>query len=187
MVILINGASCTGKTYLAQQILQQFSYTYYSIDHLKMGLFRGDPNCGFTPTDDDEKITKHLAPILEGIIRTALENNQNLTIEGCYFDPASIKRLQNEYPDELIALSIVMTDKYCANQFQHNIKKYRCVIENRQYTEERSLEQFIAENRKVADFSHTNGFHVFEVDKDYNSTVEEILNFLKIRVARAGF
>jgi putative acetyltransferase len=182
MIILINGASCTGKTYLSQMILERFSFTYYSIDHIKMGLYRGDPNCIFSPTDDNDKISKSLAPIIEGIIRTSLENKQNLTIEGCYFESESIKRLQNDYPNELISISIVFSDDYCKNHFQRSIQKYRSIIENRQYGEDRTLEQFIEENKKVLSFSQKNGFHVFEVDQEYGSTIEAAMNYIDARL-----
>ena len=40
MIILITGASHTGKTLLAQRMLEEYQYPYLSIDHLKMGLIR---------------------------------------------------------------------------------------------------------------------------------------------------
>ena len=40
MIILIAGASHTGKTALAQKLLEKYQYPYLSIDHLKMGLIR---------------------------------------------------------------------------------------------------------------------------------------------------
>lgn len=40
MIILIAGASHTGKTLLAQRLLEKYGYPYLSIDHLKMGLIR---------------------------------------------------------------------------------------------------------------------------------------------------
>lgn len=35
MIILITGASHTGKTLLAQRLLERFRFSYLSIDHLK--------------------------------------------------------------------------------------------------------------------------------------------------------
>ena len=40
MIILVTGASHTGKTLLAQRLLEKYKYPYLSIDHLKMGLIR---------------------------------------------------------------------------------------------------------------------------------------------------
>ncbi len=40
MIILITGASHTGKTLLAQKLLEKYKCPYLSIDHLKRGLIR---------------------------------------------------------------------------------------------------------------------------------------------------
>ena len=85
MVILITGSSHVGKTLLAQRMLEIFKYPYLSIDHLKMGLIRSG-NTDLTPEDDDE-LTGYLWPIVREIIKTAIENEQNLIVEGCYVPP----------------------------------------------------------------------------------------------------
>ena len=82
MIILITGASHTGKTLFAQKLLEKYKYPYLSIDHLKMGLIRSK-NTNLTPCDD-EKLTDYLWPIVREMIKTAIENNQNLIVEGCY-------------------------------------------------------------------------------------------------------
>lgn len=40
MIILISGNSCIGKTLLSQRLLEKYLIPYYSINHLKMGLYR---------------------------------------------------------------------------------------------------------------------------------------------------
>ena len=82
MVILITGASHTGKTLLAQRMLEKYKYPYVSIDHLKMGLIRSG-NTNLMPEDDDE-LVGYLWPIVREMIKTAIENRQNLIVEGCY-------------------------------------------------------------------------------------------------------
>ena len=82
MIVLITGASHTGKTVLAQKLLEKYKYPYLSIDHLKMGLIRSG-NAELTPMDD-AKLTEYLWPIVREMIKTAIENKQNLIIEGCY-------------------------------------------------------------------------------------------------------
>ena len=52
MIILIAGASHTGKTAYAPRLLEKYQYPYLSIDHLKMGLIRSG-NTQLTPMDDD--------------------------------------------------------------------------------------------------------------------------------------
>ena len=83
MIIIITGASHTGKTIMAQKLLEKYKYPYLSIDHLKMGLIRSK-NTNLTPLSDDQELTNYLWPIVKEIIKTAIENNQNLIIEGWY-------------------------------------------------------------------------------------------------------
>lgn len=40
MIVLITGSTHTGKTLLAQKVLEKYSIPYLSLDHLKMGLIR---------------------------------------------------------------------------------------------------------------------------------------------------
>lgn len=82
MIILITGASHTGKTVLAQKLLEKYKYPSLSMDLLKMGLIRSG-NTQLTPEDDDELVT-YLWPIVREMIKTAIENHQNLIVEGIY-------------------------------------------------------------------------------------------------------
>ena len=97
MILLISGASHTGKTLLAQKLLEKYHIPYLSIDHLKMGLIRSG-NTELTPMDDD-KLTDYLWPIVREMVKTAIENGQNLTVEGCYipFD------WQRDFPEDYLA------------------------------------------------------------------------------------
>ena len=83
MIILITGASHTGKTLLAQRLLEKYHYPYLSIDHLKMGLIRSGHSPHHAMTDD-QTLTEFLWPIVREMIKTAIENGQNLIVEGCY-------------------------------------------------------------------------------------------------------
>ena len=98
MVILITGASHTGKTLLAQRMLEKYKYPYLSIDHLKMGLIRSG-NTDLTPEDDDE-LEGYLWPIVREMIKTAIENKQNLIVEGCYIPYDWRRDFADEYLSE---------------------------------------------------------------------------------------
>lgn len=129
MVILITGASHTGKTALAQRMLEKYRYPYLSIDHLKMGLIRSN-NTDLTPLSDDRKLTDYLWPIVCEMIKTAIENKQNLIIEGCYI-PFDWKQYFNkEYLDNIKFYCIVMSESYIRNHFD-DILKYADIIEKR--------------------------------------------------------
>ena len=79
MIVLIAGASHTGKTALAQKLLEKYKYPYFSIDHLKMGLIRSG-NTELTPMSDDDDLPAYLWPVVREMIKTAIENEQNLFV-----------------------------------------------------------------------------------------------------------
>ena len=129
MIILISGASHTGKTALAQKLLEKYNYPYLSIDHLKMGLIRSG-NTELTPLSDDDKLTQYLWPIVREMIKTAIENKQNLIVEGCYIPFEWKKDFSEEYLSEIKYYCLVMTESYIKNHFA-DIKKYENIIEKR--------------------------------------------------------
>ena len=99
MIIIITGASHTGKTVLAQKVLEKYKYPYLSIDLLKMGLIRS----GYTKLtpEDDEELKDYLWPIVKEMIKTAVENSQNLIVEGCYVPFDWEKDFSSEYLKEI--------------------------------------------------------------------------------------
>lgn len=99
MVILIGGVSCTGKTTMAQRLLETYHITYLSIDHVKMGIIRGSRYCDFSAEDPEDEVTDKLWPIVEGIIKTNIENDQNIIIEGCYLPTDQVKNFDKDYLD----------------------------------------------------------------------------------------
>ena len=128
MIVLITGASHTGKTALAQRLLEKYKYPYLSIDHLKMGLIRSG-NTELTPMDDDA-LTEYLWPIVREMIKTAIENKQNLIVEGCYIPFNWAKDFSKEYLDHIRYYCLVMSENYINKHFA-DITKYASVIEAR--------------------------------------------------------
>ena len=141
MIVLITGASHTGKTVLAQKLLEKYKYPYLSIDHLKMGLIRSGYT-RLTPEEDDE-LTDYLWPIIREIIKTAIENKQNLIIEGCYIPFDWTIDFEKKYLEYIKCYCLVMSGNYIKKHFA-DIKKYASAVENRlsdeRYTMERALE-----------------------------------------------
>ena len=116
MIILITGASHTGKTLLAQKMLEKYQYPYLSIDHLKMGLIRSGQT-DLTPMDDD-KLTGYLWPIVREMIKTAIENKQNLIVEGCYIPFDWRKDFGEEYLTDIRFICLALTDDYIEKHFE---------------------------------------------------------------------
>ena len=169
MIVLITGASHTGKTMLAQKLLEKYKYTYLSIDHLKMGLIRSGYT-KLTPQDDD-MVTEYLWPIVREIIKTAIENKQNLIVEGCYIPFYWANDFAKEYLDNIKYYCLVMSENYIKKHF-NNIKKYASVIESRLDDEWCTMESVLEDNAQVLELSQKNGINYFLIDNEYNVDIE---------------
>ena len=143
MIILITGSSHTGKTVLAQKLLEKYKYPYLSIDHLKMGLIRSK-NTNLT-VEDDEKLTEYLWKIVREIIKTNIENKQNIIIEGCYIPYDWKKDFDENDLKEIEFICLIMTEKYIRNHYD-DIIKYENIIEQRKKQENINITELIEEN-----------------------------------------
>ena len=165
MIILITGASHTGKTNLAQKLLEKYKYSYLSIDHLKMGLIRSG-NTKLTPMSDDNDLTLYLWPIVCEIIKTAIENKQNLIIEGCYIPFDWQKDFEIEYLKDIKYYCLVMSEKYIRNHFS-DIKKYANVIENRLDDEWCTMESVLEKNAEILKSVKSHKLNYIFIDDQY--------------------
>ncbi|MGN0687956.1 MAG: adenylate kinase [Oscillospiraceae bacterium] len=165
MIILITGASHTGKTALAQKLLERYKYPYLSIDHLKMGLIRSG-NTELTPLSEHDDLTEYLWPIVREIIKTAIENKQNLIVEGCYVPFDWQKDFTEEYLAHIKHLCLVMSENYIRNHFG-DIKKYASVIEERLNDEDCTLESVLADNADVLNSARKHNIKYVLIDDEY--------------------
>lgn len=170
MVILIAGASHTGKTALAQRLLERYHYPYLSMDLLKMGLIRSG-NTSLTPTSDDQSLTDYLWPIVREMIKTAIENKQNLIVEGCYLPFDWAKDFDEKYLPEIRYDCLVMSDRYILNHFGA-IKSHANVIENRIDDESCTLETVRRDNAETLEQCLRHGVNYILIDDQYQVDIE---------------
>ena len=170
MIILITGASHVGKTALAQKLLEKYKYPYLSIDHLKMGLIRSG-NTELTPMSDDNDLTAYLWPIVLEMIKTAIENKQNLIVEGCYIPFDWEKDFEPEYLENIRYFCLVMTENYIKNHFA-DIKKYANVVENRLDDKWCTLESVLEDNAAVFELAVKNQVNYVLIDEKYEVEID---------------
>lgn len=166
MVLLIAGASHTGKTALAQRLLEKYHFPYLSIDHLKMGLIRSG-NTSLTPTSDDKALTDYLWSIVREIIKTAVENKQNLIIEGCYIPFEWKKSFKSSYLKNIKYRCLIMSEKYIQNHYD-DIKKFASIVEERFDDSDCLMTTLINDNREVLKGCRNNNLDYLLIDSAYN-------------------
>ena len=172
MIILITGASHTGKTVLAQRMLEKYHCPYLSIDHLKMGMIRSGYTT-LTPEDDDA-LTDFLWPIIREIIKTAVENRQNLIVEGCYIPPDWRKDFDEQYLPFIRFICLSMTEEYIENHFDEIIG-HESDIESRSIEADCSLNGLKESNRRFIDAFGTAGEKVTIIENDYDSIFTSLI------------
>ena len=168
MVILIGGASHTGKTAFAQKLLEKYKYPYLSIDHLKMGLIRSG-NTKLTPLSDDNSLTEYLWPIVREMVKTAIENGQNLIVEGCYIPFDFSKDFEKKYLDNIKYYCLIMSDEYIKNHFE-DIKRFATVIENR-LDDDFTLENALLENAENLSLAKQHNLNYILIEDEYKPDI----------------
>ena len=165
MVLLIAGASHTGKTAFAQRLLKKYGYPYFSLDHLKMGLIRSGYT-SLTPMSSDRELTELLWPIVREMVKTVIENEQNLIVEGCYI-PFDWKRdFAAEYLDQIRYRCLVMSESYIRAHYQE-IKAYANVAEHRLDDSDCTLQSLLQDNAQVLAMCRKYGDEYILIDKAY--------------------
>ena len=169
MIILITGASHTGKTALAQKLLEKYKYPYLSIDHLKMGLIRSGYT-NLTPENDNE-LTDYLWPVVREIVKTAIENKQNLIVEGCYMPFDWPEDFDKKYLEHIKYYCLVMSEDYLKNHFS-DIKRYASVIEDRLDDEGCTLESVLEDNVRFLELAQQYGVNYILIDEKYEINID---------------
>lgn len=164
MILLITGASHTGKTLLAQKLLESYKYPCLSLDLLKMGLIRSG-NTNLTP-ENDRALVSYLWPIVREIIKTAIENNQNLIIEGCYIPFDWRKDFTDEYRKNIRYCCLVMSRNYIEGHFE-DIKKYANVIEQRLDDTDCTMDFVLEDNAYFLSMCQTYGCNYILIEENY--------------------
>ena len=171
MVLLIAGGSHTGKTVLAQRILEKYSWPYLSIDHLKMGLIRAGYT-HLTPSDDEE-LTAYLWPVVREMAKTAIENDQNLVIEGCYIPFDWDKDFDEKYSSSIEAVWLVMTEEYIRCHFE-DVMDHANAVEQRM-DDDFSMEMMLVENERNLQFCRKYGRKVILISDRYDVCIDDLL------------
>ena len=169
MIVLITGTTHTGKTVLAQKLLEKYKFPYLSIDHLKMGLIRSNQTT--LSATDDEKLTPYLWAILKEIIKTAIENEQNLIVEGCYIPFDWAKDFSKDYLLHIKYYCLIMSKNYIQEHFS-DILANESIVEQRLISGDLVQGNLIKENERNLQMCKKYGLNCILIDTEYKVDIE---------------
>ena len=120
---------------------------------------------------DDEKLTEYLWPIVREMIKTSIENKQNLIVEGCYIPFQWQKDFDKKYLENIKYYCLVMTEEYIRNHFD-DIKKYANVIENRLEDNGCTIERVLADNAEILSLAQKHNVNYILIEDQYEIHIE---------------
>ena len=169
MIVLIAGTTHTGKTVLAQKLLEKYKFPYLSIDHLKMGLVRSNKTT--ISVTDDKKLTPYLWTIIKEIINTAIENGQNLIVEGCYIPFDWAKDFNKEYLLQIKYYCLIMSKNYIEKHFA-DILANESIVEQRLTSGDLEQGNLIKENVSNLQMCKKYGLNYILIDTEYKVDID---------------
>ncbi len=137
-----------------------------------MGLIRSGQT-DLTPVSDDAELTNYLWPIVCEMIKTAIENNQNMIVEGCYIPFDWKKDFESGYLKEIKYYCLIMSENYIDNHFD-DIRKYANIIENRLDDQWCTKEIVLEDNARVFSLANKHKVNYILIDDEYNIDIDLI-------------
>ena len=171
MILFLTGASHTGKTLLSQKLMERYHIPYFSIDHLKMGLIRSGQT-DLMPMDDD-LLTAYLWPIVREMVKTAIENDQSMIVEGCYIPFDWAKDFPPDYLLHIRYRCLIMSEAYIRANFQR-IRDFANAIEHRLDDSDLSADDLIRDNNQNLQLCKEHGCEYLLIDGDYSLSPEDV-------------
>lgn len=129
---------------------------------------------------DDNSIQEqrgYLWPIVREIVKTAIENKQNLIIEGCYIPFNWEKDFSGEYLSQIRYCCLIMSRHYIETHFL-DIKSHASVIEDRLDDSGLDAKALIRENERNLAACRQYGCEYILFDDTYRADLENAVNSL---------
>ena len=104
-------------------------------------------------------------PIVREMVKTAIENKQNLIVEGCYIPFGWADDFDKEYLENIRYYCLVMSENYIMNNFD-DIKAYENVIESR-LDDDCTLESVLKDNAEILSLVQKYNLNYILIDDKY--------------------
>ena len=134
-----------------------------------MGLIRS--NQTKISVTDDEKLTPYIWGIIKEIIKTAIENEQNLIVEGCYIPFDWAKEFNKEYLLKIKYFCLIMSKDYIQKHFS-DILANESIVEQRLTSGDLVQGNLIKENESNLQMCKKYGLNCILIDTEYKVDIE---------------
>ena len=173
MIIAIGGPSGAGKTFLAGELMRELGISILQLDYIMMGLSKGLPKSGINPEKNDRITAEKMWPVTESILKTYIENEQHVIIEGVQLPPDKISEFLEKYPDRILPFFLTYSGKYLEKNFK-NINRFRDCVEKRIDPAGYSPEEYMHICFELKKECKNLELELFEIDRDFENSIKTI-------------
>ena len=108
------------------------------------------------------------------MVKTAVENEQNLIVEGCYIPFDWRQDFDEQYLTQIRFVCLAMTAEYIENHFDEIIS-HESEVETRLVEADCTIAGLTADNESYIEGFQNAGEHVVIIDDDYEGTIEALV------------
>ena len=182
MLYLVSGTSRSGKTLIAEKLMEQKQIPYMSLDWLMMGFTNGMPQLGIHDKLFPDEIAKRLWSFFKAMCESMLYLEIDYIIEGEAMLPELIQELLDIYPDKIKICFVGYTD-IDIDQKAQDIKTYSTrrgdwlTKESDDYIYEH-IDNMVTHSRKIKDGCEKYNMTYFDTSTNFMDAIENAKNYL---------
>ena len=182
MLYLVSGTSRSGKTLIAEKLMEEKQIPYMSLDWLMMGFTNGMPQLGIHDKLFPDEIAKRLWSFFKAMCESMLYLEIDYIIEGEAMLPELIQELLDKYPDKIKICFVGYTD-IDIDQKARDIKTYSTrrgdwlTKESDDYIYEH-IDNMVTHSRKIKDGCEKYNMSYFDTSTNFMDAIENAKNYL---------
>lgn len=182
MLYLISGASRSGKTIIAKNILKRKQIPYMSLDWLVMGFTNGLPENGIHDKLFPDEIAEKLWHFLEAMCESMLWSEIDYVIEGEAILPGLVQKFLKKHPDKIRICFLGYTEidkdrKMKDLKAFHDGKKDWLLKESDDYIYDH-IDNMIAHSRLIKDGCEKYGLRYFDTSGDFLAAIDGATKYI---------
>lgn len=182
MLYMVSGASRSGKTIIAKNIMQQVRIPYMSLDWLVMGFTNGIPEYGIHDKLFPNEIAEKIWSFLEAMCESMIWTETDYVIEGEAILPDLISKLIDKHPGKIRICFVGYTDidieKKVSDIREYGDGKGDWLNKESDHYVYRHIENMVTHSWKMKDSCGKSNIHYFDTSDNFLGVINEATRYL---------
>lgn len=182
MLYIISGASRTGKTIIAKNIMKRKKIPYLSLDWIVMGFTNGLPKYGIHDKLWPDEIAERLWSFLMAMLESMLWLEEEYIIEGEAITPSLSKELLDKHSDKIRICfvgytEVMIEEKVNSVKFHSDVKRDWLLKESDKYIYNH-IENMVTYSKRIRNACVKHNIRYFDTSTKFAPVIEEAIKYL---------